>query len=114
MIGGKADTIGIVTPENRRMNTLDATRDQHDRQAVIFRKLDVFRRRADSGRHNDPIRAELQKRIHEGALFFELIVMVGQDEGLPRPVQFRFDGFENFREERIHDVMHHDADNAGA
>ncbi len=112
MVGGKADPIGIVAPEDRSMHALDTARDEHNRQAIVFGKLDILGRRADSRRHDDAIRTKLQKRVHEGALFVQLVIMVGQDESLARTVELGFDGFENFREKRVHDVPHDDADNA--
>ncbi len=72
------------------MHALDTARDEHNRQAIVFGKLDILGRRADSRRHDDAIRAKLQKRVHEGALFVQLVTMVGQDESLARTVEPRF------------------------
>jgi hypothetical protein len=52
------------------------------------------------------------KRLDEIALFFDRIIVIGQNEGLPAAVEFGFDGFENLRVKRVHDVMHDDADDA--
>ena len=40
--------------------------------------------------------------------------MVGQDEGLPAAVELAFDRAQDFGEERVHDVVHDDADDARA
>ncbi|MNT63425.1 hypothetical protein D3C72_2012410 [compost metagenome] len=40
--------------------------------------------------------------------------MVGKDEGLLVAVELGFDRLQDFPVERVHDVVHDDADNAGA
>ncbi|MNL36261.1 hypothetical protein D3C87_1583320 [compost metagenome] len=40
--------------------------------------------------------------------------MVGKDEGLLVAVELRFDRLQDFPVERVHDVVHDDADDAGA
>jgi hypothetical protein len=40
--------------------------------------------------------------------------VVGQDEGLPASVEFGLDRFEDLGEERVHDVVDDDADDARA
>ena len=72
------------------------------------------RRRADGRRHDDAVGAELQQRVDEGALLFQLVVVVGQDEGLAAAVEFAFDRAQDLGEERVHDVVDDDADDARA
>src|SRR5690606_2794781 len=71
-------------------------------------------RRADGRRHDDPVRAQLQQRIEEIALFLDLVVVIGQDESLAAAVELHLDGAQYLGEERVHDVVYHDADEARA
>ena len=114
VIGGKPGAVGIVAAEDRHLRAFDGARDQHRRQAVLLGHDDVFGRRADGRRHDDAVGAELQQRVDEGALLFELVVMVGQDEGLPAAVELALDRAQDLGEERVHDVVHDDADDARA
>ena len=52
------------------------------------------------------------KRLDEVALLVDRIIVIGQDEGLPAAVEFRFDRLEDFGIERVHDVMHDHADDS--
>ena len=114
MIGGKPDAVGIVAAEHRHVGALDRARDQHRRQAVVLGEPDVFGRRADGRRHDDAVGAELQQRVDEGALLFQLVVVVGEEEGLAAAVELAFDRAQDLGEERVHDVVDDDADDAGA
>ena len=46
-------------------------------------------------------------------LLFDGIVVVGENEGVPAAVEFALDRLEDFAVERVHDVVHDDADDAG-
>ncbi len=96
------------------MRAVDITCDQHRRQAVFFRHDDVGSRCVDGWRHDHAIGAELQQRVDEGALLVELVVVIRKQEGLPAAIQLVFDGAQDLGIERVHDVMHDNADDAGA
>ena len=114
MIGRQPDAVGIVAAEHRHVGALDRARDQHRRQAVVLGEPDVLGRRADRRRHDDAVGAELQQRVDEGALLLQLIVVVGEEEGLPAAVELAFDRAQDLGEERVHDVVDDDADDARA
>ena len=114
MVGGKRGAVGIVAAEHGHMRALDIARDQHGRQAVILGHADVARGRIDGRGHDHAIGAELQQRVDEGALLVQLVIVVGQQEGLARAIQLMFDGAQDFRIERIHDVVDDDAHDARA
>ena len=44
----------------------------------------------------EAVRAELQHRIHEGALLGELVVVIAQYEGLAMPVEFSLETMNHF------------------
>ncbi len=112
MVRGKPDAVGVVPAEDGHVGTFDRPRDEDRRQAVAFRPRDILAGRADRRRHDHTIGAELKQRIDERALLLELVVVVRQEEGLPAAIQFALDRAQDFREEGVHDVVHHDADDS--
>ena len=114
VVGCQPYAISVVAAKHRHIRALHRTRDEHGRQAVVLGKRDVRRRSADRRRHDYAIGTELQQRVDEIALLFEFVIMVGEDEGLPRAIQFVLDRLQDFGEERVHDVVHDNADDARA
>ena len=112
MVGGEPGAVGVVATKHRHFRALDRAGDQHRRQAVLLGHDDVLARRPYRRRHDDPVGAELQQRVDEGALLLELVVVVGEDKGLPAAVELAFDRAQYLGEERVHYVVHDDPDDA--
>ncbi len=57
---------------------------------------------------------ELEQRVDKSALLLQLVVVVGQQERLAAAVELALDGAQYLGIERVHDVVHDDADDTGA
>ena len=114
MIGGKRNAVAVVAAIGGHIDALHRAGDEDGRHAVVLGQLHVLDGRADGRRHDHAVAAELQKRLDEAALLLHRIVVVGQDEGMLAAVQLAFDRLEDFAVERVHDVVHDDADDARA
>ena len=114
MIDRQPHAVGIVAAKAEDARALDRAGDQRDRQVVLLGKANVAGRRADRRRQDQPVGAQLQQRVDEGALLGEVVMVVAQDEGLALAVQLVLDGFQDLAEERVHDVVDADTDDARA
>ena len=51
----------------------------------------IVERGADCRRHDDTVGAELHQRVEEIALFFDVVIVVGEKKSVARAIEFGLD-----------------------